>query len=257
MEFIITLTGTLLITGTTIIDHIDTITIVIINALIEALTIIEGTELQQLLEEVTLLVVEELQLQDVLLMFTEEVMEEPTAITLALQEIREAIIQEEETVLTIEASNDQLEQEGTTLMVIADLLVATKAHHVLQEAQEEILELLTIIMFVDQHLLETLEAILKESKVLIDLLENRLLREAQEVTQSQPKIAEKIMLRAKAVTQENLEVTQNLLKALVVIQLHQEALEVILLQEVAQEEVAEAHQEVLEDNLKTDFKISF
>ncbi|GFD76231.1 hypothetical protein KUL156_62160 [Alteromonas sp. KUL156] len=67
-------------------------------------TTIEVTELQQLLEEVILQVVEELPLLDALLMFTEEVIVELIVTTeiLVLQEIREAIILEEEATLTIE-----------------------------------------------------------------------------------------------------------------------------------------------------------
>ncbi|GFD82271.1 hypothetical protein KUL118_51330 [Tenacibaculum sp. KUL118] len=67
-------------------------------------TTIEVTELQQLLEEVILQVVEELPLLDALLMFTEEVIVEliVTREILVLQEIREAIILEEEATLTIE-----------------------------------------------------------------------------------------------------------------------------------------------------------
>ena len=67
-------------------------------------TIIEVTELQQLLEEVILLVVEGLQLQDVLLMFTEEAIVEPIEATkiLAQQEIQEDTTQEEVAILITE-----------------------------------------------------------------------------------------------------------------------------------------------------------
>lgn len=226
MDFIIILTGTLHITGTITTDHIDTITTIITDVHIEAPTIIEVTELQQLPEEVILLVVEELQLQDALLMFTEEVIVEPIVMTeiLVLQEVHEDTIQEEAVTLTTEVLNDQLEREVTTQMV-ADLLAAIEVHLVQQEIQEDILqetiELPIIMVFVNLHQLETLEAILRETKVLIERLKNHIL-------------------------QENLEAIQNLQEALVVTLLHQE---VVLHLEVTQEEVAEVHQEVLEDNL--------
>ncbi|AZJ34943.1 hypothetical protein D6T69_05140 [Tenacibaculum singaporense] len=226
MGFIITLTGALHITDTITTGHIDTITTIITDVHTEAPTITEVTELQQLLEEVILLVVEELQLQDAPLMFTEEVIVEPIVMTeiLVLQEVHEDTIQEEAVTLTTEVLNDQLEREVTTQMV-ADLLAAIEVHLVQQEIQEDILletiELPIIMVFVNLHQLETLEAILRETKVLIERLKNHIL-------------------------QENLEAIQNLQEALVVTLLHQE---VVLHLEVTQEEVAEVHQEVLEDNL--------
>lgn len=226
MDFITILTGTLHITDTTTTGHIDTITTIITDVHTEAPTITEVTELQQLLEEVILLVVEELQLQDALLMFTEEVIVEPIVMTeiLVLQEVHEDTIQEEAVTLTTEVLNDQLEREVTTQMV-ADLLAAIEVHLVQQEIQEDILqetiELPIIMVFVNLHQLETLEAILRETKVLIERLKNHIL-------------------------QENLEAIQNLQEALVVTLLHQE---VVLHLEVTQEEVAEVHQEALEDNL--------
>ncbi len=104
MGFITTLTGILHITVTIITDHIDTITTTITDTHTEVPTIIEVTELQQLLEEVTLLVVEELQLLDALLMFTEEAIVEPIEATeiLVQQEIQEDIILEEVAILITE-----------------------------------------------------------------------------------------------------------------------------------------------------------
>lgn len=233
MGFITTLTGTLHITDTTIIDHIDTIIIAIIDVLTEVLTTTEVTELQQPLEEDTLLVVEELQLQDVLLMFTEEVIVELIVITeiLAQQEIQEDTTQEEVTTLTIEVLNDQLEREVIT-QIVADLLVAIEVHLVQQEALEGILQEtieLPIMVFVNLHQLETLEAILRETKIIIGLLENHTLQETLKTTQSQ---LEKTMLHVIVAIQENLEATQNLQEAHVVTLLLQE---VVLHLEVAQE----------------------
>lgn len=79
-------------------------------------------------------------------------------------------------------------------------------------------------VFVNLHQLETLEAIPRETNILIDLLESRIL-------------------------QETLKVIQNLLEILVVTLLHQEVQEVLLL--------PEAHQEALEDNLASKFQDKF
>ncbi|GFD82272.1 hypothetical protein KUL118_51340 [Tenacibaculum sp. KUL118] len=86
-------------------------------------------------------------------------------------------------------------------------------------------------VFVNLPQLEILEAIPRETNILIDLLESRIL-------------------------QETLKVIQNLLEILVVTLLHQEVQEVLLLPE-AQEEVTEAHQEALEDNLASKFQDKF
>ncbi|GFD76232.1 hypothetical protein KUL156_62150 [Alteromonas sp. KUL156] len=85
-------------------------------------------------------------------------------------------------------------------------------------------------VFVNLHQLEILEAIPRETNILIDLLESRIL-------------------------QETLKVIQNLLEILVVTLLHQEVQEVLLPE--AQEEVTEAHQEALEDNLASKFQDKF
>ena len=83
------LTGTLLIMVIIIIDHT-------ITDLIEALTTIEATEQQQLLEEAIQLDAEGLLHQDAHLMFIEEAVTEPIEVleTHALQEIQEDTIQE-------------------------------------------------------------------------------------------------------------------------------------------------------------------
>ena len=92
------LTGALIIMVIIIIDHTittDIITITITD-LIEALTTIEVTEQQQLLEEAIQLDAEELLHQDAHLMFIEEAVTEPIEVleTHALQEIQEGTIQE-------------------------------------------------------------------------------------------------------------------------------------------------------------------
>ncbi len=143
----------------------------------------------------------------------------------------------------------------------AGLLVAIEVHLVLQEALEDILqettELPIIMVFVNLHQLETLEVILRETKTLINLLENHILQETLKAIQNQLEITERTMLHAIVVIQENLEVTQNLQEVLVVTQHRQEALEATLQPEVAQEGVAGVHQEVLEDNLTTRFQDNF
>jgi len=251
--FIIILTGTLPITDTITTDHIDTTTTIITDVHTEELTITEVIEPQQPLEGVTLLVAEELQLLDVLLMFTEEVIVEPIVMTeiLVLQEVHEGIIQEGAATLTTEVLNDQLEQEVIILTAV-DLPVTIEVHLAQQEVQEDILpetiELPIIMMFVNLHQFETLEVILRETKVLIELLKNHILQETLKAIQNQLEITEETTLLVRVAIQENLEVIRNHLEVLVVTLLHQEVQEVLLPPE-AQEEVTEAHQEALEDNL--------
>jgi hypothetical protein len=250
--FIIILTGTLPITDTITTDHIDTITTIITDVHTEELTITEVIEPQQPLEEVTLLVAEGLQLLDVLPMFIEEVIVEPIVMTeiLVLQEVHEGIIQDGAATLTTEVLNDQLEQEVIILTAV-DLPVTIEVHLAQQEVQEDILpetiELPIIMMFVNLHQFETLEVvILRETKVLIELLKNHILQETLKAIQNQLEITEETTLLVRVAIQENLEVIRNHLEVLVVTLLHQEA---ALHLEVAREEVAEVHQEALEDNL--------